>query len=147
MAIHFFVEEVKFTLEHKIKIKTWLKDLCSIHNSKLGEINIVFCSDDYLLNMNRSFLEHDYYTDIITFDNSSVNSKNIKTISGELFISIDRVKENASSHSFTFEKELHRVIAHGVLHIIGFKDKSEKDIKTMREMENNALLGLDAYLN
>lgn len=96
-----------------------------------GDITVVFCSDDYLLEVNRTYLDHDYYTDIITFDYSDLG-----ILSGDLFISIDRVKENAQDFSDSFENELKRVVFHGVLHLCGYKDKSEEDEKIMRIKEN-----------
>ncbi|MEN9303201.1 MAG: hypothetical protein RL264_1630 [Bacteroidota bacterium] len=96
-----------------------------------GDITVVFCSDDYLLQVNRTYLDHDYYTDIITFDYSDLG-----ILSGDLFISLDRVKENAQDFSDSFENELKRVVFHGVLHLCGYKDKSKKDEKIMRIKEN-----------
>lgn len=96
-----------------------------------GDITVVFCSDDYLLEVNRTYLDHDYYTDIITFDYSDLG-----ILSGDLFISLDRVKENAQDFSDSFENELKRVVFHGVLHLCGYKDKSEEDKKIMRIKEN-----------
>ena len=98
---------------------------------KPGEITIIFCSDDYLLDKNRAYLNHDYYTDIITFDYSEND-----VVSGDLFISIDRVKDNANTYGISFDNELKRVVYHGILHLCGYKDKTEKDKKEMREKEN-----------
>jgi probable rRNA maturation factor len=112
-----------------------LSELVSCENKVLGDITVVFCTDDYLLQVNRQYLNHDYYTDIITFDYSEVN-----VISGDLFISYDRVKENAMAFSVNSKKELERVIYHGVLHLCGFKDKTAGDELLMREKE-------DFYLN
>ena len=98
---------------------------------KSGEIMIIFCSDDYLLDKNRDYLNHDYYTDIITFDYSEND-----VVSGDLFISIDRVKDNAITYGISFDNELKRVVYHGILHLCGYKDKTEKDKKEMREKEN-----------
>jgi rRNA maturation RNase YbeY len=96
-----------------------------------GEITIIFCSDDYLLSVNRTYLNHDYYTDIVTFDYSENT-----VVSGDLFISIDRVKENANTYSISFDNELKRVVYHGILHLCGYKDKTELEEKEMREKEN-----------
>ncbi len=96
-----------------------------------NDINFIYCSDEYLLELNKSSLNHDYYTDIITFDYCEG-----KEVSGDLFISIDRVRENANEMNLTFEDELHRVMIHGVLHLCGYKDKTKKDAETMREKEN-----------
>jgi rRNA maturation RNase YbeY len=108
-----------------------LKSLIGLENFESGEITIVFCIDDYLLEINKTYLNHDFYTDIITFDYSGNDF-----VSGDLFISVDRVKDNAESFSVSFDNELKRVIYHGVLHLCGYKDKTEKDEKEMREKEN-----------
>ena len=112
---------------------SWLSEVCVLHNNSLGEVSLVFCSDEYLLEMNRTHLNHDYYTDIITFDYSEGD------VSGDLFISIDRVRENAKEERIDFLKELNRVVVHGVLHLLGFKDKSGEESKEMRTQENAAL--------
>lgn len=108
-----------------------MNELIKSENYEMGEITVVFCKDEYLLDMNRTYLNHDYYTDIITFDYSKD-----KIISGDLFISIDRVIENSSAFYVSFNHELSRVIYHGVLHLCGYKDKSDEDIITMRDKEN-----------
>jgi rRNA maturation RNase YbeY len=108
-----------------------LESLIGSENFESGEITIVFCTDDYLLEINKTYLNHDFYTDIITFDYSEND-----LVSGDLFISIDRVKDNAESFSVSFDNELKRVIYHGVLHLCGYKDKTENDEKEMREKEN-----------
>lgn len=108
-----------------------MNELIKSENYEMGEITVVFCKDEYLLDMNRTYLNHDYYTDIITFDYSKD-----KIISGDLFISIDRVIENTSAFYVSFNHELSRVIYHGVLHLCGYKDKSDEDIITMRDKEN-----------
>lgn len=108
-----------------------MNELIKSENYEMGEITVVFCKDEYLLAMNRTYLNHDYYTDIITFDYSRD-----KIISGDLFISIDRVIENTSAFYVSFNHELSRVIYHGVLHLCGYKDKSDEDIITMRDKEN-----------
>lgn len=112
----------------------WLSQLCVAHEKELSELSLIFCSDDYLLEMNREHLQHDYYTDIITFD-YCVGS----FVAGDLFISIDRVRENANEQNEMFHVELCRVVAHGVLHLIGFKDKSPGDEVEMRKQEAAAL--------
>jgi rRNA maturation RNase YbeY len=108
-----------------------LESLIGSENFESGEITIVFCTDDYLLEINKTYLNHDFYTDIITFDYSEND-----LVSGDLFITIDRVKDNAESFSVSFDNELKRVIYHGVLHLCGYKDKTENDEKEMREKEN-----------
>jgi len=104
---------------------------------RLGKIQVHWLSDDELLEINKAHLDHDYYTDIITFDYSTS-----RKISGELFISVDRVRENASTHGSSETQEFHRVVAHGVLHLLGFKDKTEAESKVMREKENEVLQAL-----
>lgn len=112
---------------------SWLNKLCSIHNESLGDLSLIFCSDEYLLEVNKEYLNHDYYTDIITFN------YNDGDISGDLFVSIDRVRENAQTIGVSFDNELHRVVAHGVLHLLGFNDKSEEESLEMRMQESVAL--------
>lgn len=111
----------------------WLSKVCDLEQKSIKEINIIFCSDEYLLAMNKEYLSHDYYTDIITFDYYT------EAITGDLFISIDRVRENALMNNVSFDNELRRVIAHGVLHLLGYGDKSEEESILMRKKENAAL--------
>lgn len=111
----------------------WLSKVCDLEQKSIKEINIIFCSDEYLLTMNKEYLSHDYYTDIITFDYYT------EAITGDLFISIDRVRENALMNNVSFDNELRRVIAHGVLHLLGYGDKSEEESILMRKKENAAL--------
>ena len=132
--IQFFFENIdKISLSDETKI--WLMNLITNEQKKVGEINYIFCDDEYLLKVNRDFLQHDYYTDIITFDYVKG-----KTIAGDIFVSLPRISENAETHSKNFNLELHRVLAHGVLHLCGYKDKTEEEIKEMRNKE-------DYYLN
>jgi probable rRNA maturation factor len=134
-AITFRVEEnLDFSLEKETKIKSWIKKVAKQEGKTTGNISYLFCTDEYLLNINRQFLKHDFYTDIITFDYS-----NDKKIEGEIFISTDRVKENAGTFKQPFQKELMRTIIHGVLHLCGYKDKSTADEKKMRAKEEEAL--------
>lgn len=113
----------------------WFTDVTHREAKELGDLNLIFCSDEYLLEMNREHLDHDYYTDIITFDYS------VETVvSGDLFISADRVRENADELQLAFSDELHRVCVHGLLHLCGYKDKSESDEKLMRQKEDEMLL-------
>jgi rRNA maturation RNase YbeY len=116
------------------KILDWYNQVSLQEDKLLGDVTIIFCSDEYLLEVNRQHLDHDYYTDIITFDYSD-----FPLISGDLFISVDRVKENAIDFKVSFEHELHRVIIHGFLHLCGYLDKSEEDELLMRSKENQAL--------
>lgn len=116
------------------KVRSWLSDVILQMDKELGEISIVLCSDDYLLEVNKQYLDHDYYTDIITFDYTVGN-----VVGGDLIISYDRVKENAQLESVLIQHELRRVMVHGVLHLLGLNDKSVKDSKSMRLAENSAL--------
>ena len=132
--IFFHTVEIAFTLESENRTSRWLAALVERHDKKIGELNYIFCSDDYLLKMNQEHLNHDYFTDIITFDYCEKD-----VISGDLFISIDRTKENAKTFRKTQINELNRVIAHGLLHLLGFKDKTSRDSAEMRRMEEEAL--------
>ena len=123
-----------FELEHPEGVSKWLESLIAEHDHRLGELSYVFCDDEYLLKINNDFLNHDFYTDIISFD-----YKLGKQVNGEIYISIDRVKENAADRGLKFEDELHRVISHGVLHFLGFKDKTELEAEAMRKAEDLAL--------
>lgn len=132
--VDFVFEDVsKLDLDFS-QIASWYTSIALQENKELGELTLIFCSDDYLLDINREHLNHDYFTDIITFDYSD-----FPIVSGDLFISIDRVKENAVDFNVSFEHELHRVIIHGFLHLCGYLDKSEEDELIMRSKENQAL--------
>ena len=115
-------------------ISAWVKAIAVSFERRVGDITYIFCDDEEILNINRQYLEHDYYTDIITFDYSEDT-----IISGDLFISLDTVRTNAESYQVAYEEELLRVIIHGVLHLCGLKDKSPAEEKAMREQENRAL--------
>jgi probable rRNA maturation factor len=121
-------------------LKSWIQEVIRLNKHQTGHLSFVFCNDDYLLEVNKKFLNHDYYTDIITFD---YNESNI--VSGDFIISIDRVKENALIHKCTFHMELYRVIIHGVLHLLGFSDKTEVQQKKMRELEDRYLAQCSEY--
>lgn len=136
--ILFFKENVQFTLRNKSAIPHWLISVAKKHKRKIISLNYIFVNDKMLLGMNRQFLNHDTFTDIITFDYSD-ELKNKNLVKGEIFISIDRVKENARKFNTSEKDELHRVMAHGLLHLCGFKDKSASDAKRMRSQEENAL--------
>ena len=129
-----FNYETDFVLENEEAISVWISNVIGSENKKLGEINYIFCDDEYLLEINKEHLQHDYYTDIISFDYTVGNE-----ISGDMFISIDRVKENAQDFNVSFDEELKRVIVHGVLHYCGYKDKSEEDELLMRNKEDEKL--------
>lgn len=116
------------------KMEAWFREVVSRETKTLGDICLIFCSDNYLLEINQQHLNHDYFTDIVTFD-YTVDEE----VSGDLFISVDRIRENALDFGVSFEEELHRVCIHGVLHLCGYKDKSESDELLMRQMENEAL--------
>lgn len=133
--INFYFQQTA-TLRSRRKLKSFLADLARKEKKQLGELSIVFCSDEYLLNINREHLAHDYYTDIITFDLSASREAGI---AGELYISIDRVKDNSKQFGSTFTQELHRVIFHGLLHLCGYKDKKQSDIAMMRKKEAHYL--------
>ena len=132
-SIELFSEEVDFLYEDKASLQDWILDILKKEDQTAHYINIIFCNDKYLLKVNQDYLKHDYYTDIITFQYEE------KPIEGELFISVDRVSDNANERNLPFSNELHRVIAHGVLHLIGFGDKSEEEIVTMRAKEEEHL--------
>jgi len=129
--ISFCSEDVDFVLKHQNNLKKWIKDAISSEGKIPGEITYVFCSDDYLYKMNLEYLEHDTLTDIITF-NYCVEDN----INSDIFISIDRVKENAKTFNNTFQNELNRVMIHGVLHLIGYDDKDDLDKEVMRSKED-----------
>ena len=133
--ITFFEEDIQYKLKDKIKVRQWIKDTIAAEGYQLDELTYIFCSDAYLLQINQQYLDHDTYTDIITFDNSSEP----KTVTGDIFISIDRIRENAAKFDQTVANELHRVIIHGVLHLLGYKDKSPADNKKMTQMEDKYL--------
>ncbi len=128
--IRFFNEDSDFQYKDMVNCRKWLKLVSESEIRKIGDINVIFCSDNYILDVNMKYLGHDYFTDIITFDYCEG-----KTLSGDLFISIDSVRENSEYYKTEFEEELHRVIVHGILHLIGYDDHSDEDIKTMREKE------------
>lgn len=115
-------------------LESWYNEICVKHQRELGDVTVVFCSDEYLLSMNQQHLNHDFYTDIITFEYNHENC-----VSGDLFISLDRVKDNSIQLSTDFVDELHRVCVHGLLHLLGFKDKSKDDEKAMRILEDQML--------
>lgn len=135
MPIQYFSEETEFSLENKNVITQWISQLIIENGYLLGDLNYIFCSDEYLLQINREHLDHNYYTDIITFDNSDSPNE----IVSDIFISVDRVKENASTHLHPYQKELHRVMVHGILHLFGLHDKTDEEKKLMREKEDLCL--------
>jgi probable rRNA maturation factor len=134
--INFFFEDLTEPNLDYQKISVWLSSLIKTHGYKLSEINYILCSDEYLLGVNQEHLNHDYYTDIITFDNSDEEG----TIESDIFVSMERVEDNAKEHKEEFSTEIIRVLAHGVLHLLGFKDKTEEDAAEMRIQEEKAIV-------
>lgn len=135
-TINFFEEDIAYKLKHKTALRQWITETIHAEGFKLKELTYIFCSDSYLLQINRQYLNHDTYTDIITFDNSEIE----KTILGDIFISVERIRENALKFNITETDELHRVIIHGALHLLGYKDKAPTDKEKMTFKE-------DFYLN
>ncbi|MDH4091689.1 MAG: rRNA maturation RNase YbeY [Cyclobacteriaceae bacterium] len=135
-SINFFEEQVKFKLQHPRKTSHWIRAALKKEKKKLVELNIIFCSDEYLREINTQYLNHSTYTDIVTFDTGD----GFGGIEGDIYISIDRVRENAVKYLSEFDDELHRVIIHGVLHLSGYSDKSNREKAAMRKRE-------DAYLS
>ncbi len=130
----FFNSLNDFNLRQKLLYKRWLKELAALEGYKIGDINYIFCDDEYLLGVNQQYLQHDTYTDIITFDYVEG-----KILNGDIYISTERVRENARIYQVDFENELKRVLSHGVLHLCGYKDKTDADAAQMREKENFAI--------
>jgi rRNA maturation RNase YbeY len=132
-----FNYETNFILKEENSLQDWIKNIIDENGFEVGEINYIFCDDEYLHKLNVEFLDHDTLTDIISFDNTLG-----KLLNGDIFISIDRINDNAKDFKVSFEEELHRVMIHGVLHYMGFKDKTDDDKKEMRNRENQALFNL-----
>jgi probable rRNA maturation factor len=135
--INFHLETEDFTLEKEDERARWLMDVCQKEEKELAVLNYIFCSDEYLLDINRKYLDHDYYTDIISFPLKK------DPIEGDIFISVDRVRENALKYGVAFDLELARVMVHGLLHFMGYDDHSEEDVKIMREKENEYIKNLE----
>lgn len=132
--VNFFFEDTdEFDVSH-LNVEKNIEILVQTENRTMGEVSYIFCSDDYLLNINKQYLNHDYYTDVISFDYCEDD-----VISGDIFISVDTVRDNAKEYNVDFEKELERVMVHGVLHFVGYKDKTDEDSKMMRQKENQYL--------
>jgi len=132
LPIRFFKENVKYSVKEKVKTQHWIKSAILDHGFELAELNFILCSDSYLLQINQQYLNHDTLTDIITFDNSDIRG----SIMGDIFISIERVQENAKRYRVDVGHELRRILIHGTLHLLGFKDKKKADKLKMTEMEN-----------
>lgn len=135
MAIHFFEEDITFKPKNKTSLRQWLTAVISAEGFKLKELNYIFCSDAYLLQINQQYLDHDTYTDIITFDNSEQE----KMIVGDIFISVERIRENAAKFNVLEATELHRVMVHGALHLLGYPDKTPAAKKIMTAKEDEYL--------
>ena len=129
-----FNYELEFQLENEEQYSSWISNVISSENKKEGDINYIFCDDEYILEINKHYLDHDYYTDIISFDYSVGNE-----LHGDIFVSIERVRENAIEFDVTFDEELKRVLAHGVLHYCGYKDKTEEEELVMRSKEDEKI--------
>lgn len=134
MAIIYQNEGVKVPLIKKREITKWIKDVAASYDKKVGDVSYIFCSDEKILEINKAYLQHDYYTDIITFDYTDEN-----VISGDLFISLDTVESNAKEFNTDYLEELHRIIIHGILHLCGINDKGPGEREYMTECENKAL--------
>jgi probable rRNA maturation factor len=131
-AITFHEEDISYKLKNKTAVRKWITDTITAEGYKLSELTYIFCTDEYLLQINRQYLDHDTYTDIITFDNSEEE----RVIVGDIFISIERIRENAGKFNVTEATELHRILIHGALHLLGYKDKSPSDKKKMTLKED-----------
>lgn len=132
--INFFSEDTELPFIDKSTVSGWIREVISMHDKIAGEINYIFCSDEKILSVNREFLKHDYFTDIITFDYSEQ-----KILAGDIYISLDTVASNAADLRSSYESELNRVIVHGILHLCGFKDKLPDESMQMRKLEDEAL--------
>lgn len=129
--VRFFTEDTNFDFKYRMLTRKWLKAVAGSEVRKLGDVNVIFCSDNYILDVNMKYLQHDYFTDIITFDYCEGD-----VLSGDLFISVDSVRENSVFYGTEFADELNRVIVHGLLHLIGYDDHKDEDIKVMRSKED-----------
>lgn len=134
--IDFFTQDISFKIPRPGKTRAWIEEVISKEKKRLARVNYIFCSDDYLAALNHQYLNHKTLTDIITFDHSESGQE----IEGDVFISVDRVRENARTFKTTMDEELHRVLVHGVLHLIGYTDKTSSQKSRMRKKE-------DAYLS
>jgi len=134
MPVYFHNEGVSLIFKNKKAVSSWLSSVIESFKKELGTLNFIFCTDEYLLTINKSYLNHNHYTDIITFDYCEENK-----VSGDLFISIERVKEYSLKNNIEFNNEIHRVIVHGVLHLCGLNDKTEREKEKMRAQENKFL--------
>jgi rRNA maturation RNase YbeY len=140
MPINYQSQDIKFVLKEKRKVSKWINDVVKLHQKKLGYLSYIFCSNHYILELNRQYLNHNYFTDIITFDYCYDNK-----VEGDIFISIDTVLDNSHRFKTNFSDELLRVIIHGVLHLVGFSDKTANQQKQMRVLEDEALSIFHSY--
>ena len=129
--ILYYYEDIDFQFRNKTRTNRWLRLVAESEIKRIGDISIIFCSDNYILDVNQKYLQHDYFTDIITFDYCEGDR-----LSGDLFISVDSVRENSIEYGTDFADELNRVIVHGLLHLIGYDDHTEADVAVMRKKEN-----------
>lgn len=137
--IYFYNEDIDLPVIDTTKYIDWIERIIYFHGKSTGEVSFIFCSDQYLLQINRKYLNHDYFTDIITFNYNSDNE-----LSGDIFISIDTVRENANEYKVSFSDELRRVIIHGILHLVGFDDKTKVEKQIMRQKEEEAMNMFDS---
>jgi len=131
MAVSFHSEQINFSISDETAVANWLQDVCVSEGKNLSEVSYIFCSDEYLLEMNRQYLNHDYYTAVITFDYCEADD-----VSADVFISVDRVSENAQNIGVSATDELHRVMVHGLLHLLGYHDKESADKEQMTAKED-----------
>lgn len=139
--IHYYSENISLPKFSKRLISNWIKEVAQLHGKRVGEISYIFCNDEKILEVNRQYLQHDYFTDIITFDDNEGDKLN-----GDIFISLDTVADNAREYKATFEDELHRVMIHGILHLCGQDDHSKEERAEMIRKENEALHLLESKI-
>lgn len=135
MPVNFFNEDHDFLPANQLKLIAWLERIATNYAYKISDLNYILCSDEFLLNINKQYLNHDYYTDIITFDHADEKT----CIAGDIFISIDRAQENSAALRHSFDAEFHRLLVHGLLHLLGFNDKTDAEKKVMTEKEEACL--------
>ncbi|MGL4229274.1 MAG: rRNA maturation RNase YbeY [Tannerellaceae bacterium] len=134
MAVSYYAEDIKMPSLKRRETTKWIREVAALHQMKVGDVAYIFCSDEKILEVNKEYLQHDYYTDIITFDYTEDG-----VINGDVFISLDTVKSNAEEFGVTFDQELHRIIIHGILHLCGIDDKGPGERENMTAKENEAL--------
>lgn len=134
MAVSYYAEDIKMPSLKRRETTKWIREVAAVHQMKVGDVAYIFCSDEKILEVNKEYLQHDYYTDIITFDYTEDG-----VVNGDVFISLDTVKSNAEEFGVTFDQELHRIIIHGILHLCGIDDKGPGERENMTAKENEAL--------